>query len=71
MDKLKLGVFHANQTSMSLDPHRCLLIHIWCRETILNPPVIYFLLTVPRQYIFCGSFVLFVSCACHAFASVH
>ena len=29
------------------------------------------LLTVPRWYFFCGSFVLFMSCVCHAFASVH
>ena len=29
-----------------------------------------FLLTVPRGYFFCGSFVLFMSCVCHAFASV-
>ena len=29
------------------------------------------LLTVLRRYIFCGSFVLFMSCVCHAFASVH
>ena len=28
-------------------------------------------LTVPRRYSFCGSFVLFMSCVCHAFASVH
>ena len=30
-----------------------------------------FLLTVPRQDFYCGSFVLFMSCICHAFASVH
>ena len=30
-----------------------------------------FLLTVPRRYFFYGSFVLFLSCLCHAFASVH
>ena len=31
-----------------------------------------FLLTVPRQYFFCGSFVFFcVSCVSHASASVH
>ena len=30
-----------------------------------------FLLTVPRRYFFCRSFVLFISCVCHAFASVH
>ena len=29
------------------------------------------LLTVPRRYLFCGSFALFKSCVCHAFASVH
>ena len=30
-----------------------------------------FLLTIPRRYFLCGSFVLFMSCVCHAFASVH
>ena len=30
-----------------------------------------FLLTVPRRNFFCGSFVLFMSCVCHAFLSVH
>ena len=30
-----------------------------------------FLLTVPRRYFFCGSFVLLMSCVCHVFASVH
>ena len=30
-----------------------------------------FLLTVPRRYIFCGSYVFFVSCVSHAFVSVH
>ena len=30
-----------------------------------------FLLTVPRRYFFCGSFVLYMSCVCHAFVSVH
>ena len=28
-------------------------------------------LTVPRRYIFGGSFVLFLYCLCHAFASAH
>ena len=28
-------------------------------------------LAVPRRYIFCGSFVLLMSCVCNAFASVH
>ena len=30
-----------------------------------------FLLAVPRRYFFCGSFVLCISCVCHAFASVY
>ena len=30
-----------------------------------------FLLTVPKRYFFCGSFVLFKSCVCLGFASVH
>ena len=29
------------------------------------------LLTVPRRYLLCGSFVLFMSCLFHAFASVY
>ena len=37
----------------------------------LSPPVKIFLLTIPRRFFFCGSFVLFLSCVCHAFASVH
>ena len=47
------------------------------RETGLSPspppppPSKIFLLTFPRRYFFCGSFVLFMSCVCHAFASVH
>ena len=40
-------------------------------KTDLSPPVKYFLLTVPRSSFFCGSFVLFMSCVCHAFTSVH
>ena len=28
-------------------------------------------MTVPRRYLFCGSFVCFVSCVSHAFTSVH
>ena len=27
--------------------------------------------TLLRTYSFCGSFVIFMSCVCHAFASVH
>ena len=28
-------------------------------------------MTVPRLYFFCGSFVLFMSCVCHALASAY
>ena len=37
----------------------------------VKPSGIIFLLTVPKQYLFCGSIVSFMSCVCHAFASVH
>ena len=65
----KLGVFHANQTSMCIAPHLNKVLG-WRRETSLSPPV-NILLTVPRRHFFCGSFVLFMSCVFHAFASVH
>ena len=37
----------------------------------LKPSSKIFLLTVPRRYFFCESFVLFMSCVCHALESVH
>ena len=42
----KLGIFHANQTYMCLDPHQNEGLG-WYRETTLSIPVI-FLLTIPR-----------------------
>ena len=46
--------------------------HSWRRESGLSPaPSKVFLLTVPRRYLFCGSFLIFVSCDSHAYASVH
>ena len=67
----KLGVFHANQTSMCLDPHlnkgrgrR--------RETGLSPLVKYFTdrsKAVLLLWIFCGFF--FLSCVCYAFVCVY
>ena len=39
--------------------------------TNVEPSSKIFLLTVPRRYFFSGSFVLFLSCACHAFSFVH
>ena len=53
----KLGVFHANQTSMRLDPHLNQGWG-WRRETGLSPPVDVFILTVSRRFFFCGSFLL-------------
>ena len=43
----------------------------WIRETSLSPPVKYFTDHFKARYFFCGSFVFFVSCVSHAFASVH
>ena len=40
-------------------------------KTGLSPLVKYLFLTVQRLHFFCGSFVLFMSCVCHVFASVH
>ena len=51
----KLGVFHANQ-------NLCVLIHICTKGEVL--------LTFSRRYFFCGSFVLLMSCDCHAFVSL-
>ena len=36
----------------------------------LKPPSKIFLLTVPRRYFFCGSFILFLSCVCYAYVCV-
>ena len=58
----------------------CVLIHIWSKGEIGTPwkrfkpssKIFYWpLLTVPRRCFFCGSFVWFMSCVCHAFAFVH
>ena len=38
---------------------------------LFKPSSKIFLLTVSKQYFFCGSFALFMYCVCHAFASVH
>ena len=42
----------------------------WRPDTGLSPQV-KFILTVPRRYFFHESFVLFMSCVCHALASVY
>ena len=64
----KLVVFHANQTSMCLNPHlRRRLAH---RLNWFKPPSKILLLTLPRRCFFCGSFMLFLSCVCYAFACV-
>ena len=57
--------------------HICDLIHIWTKGEVgaswnrFKPFSKIFLLTVPMRYYFCGSFVLFMPCVYHAFASVH
>ena len=64
----KLGVFHANK-------YLCVLIHIWIKGEVgaVKPDLALkqnILLTVPRRYFFCGSFMFFLSCACYAFVCV-
>ena len=62
----QLGVFHANQTSMCLDP----LLNLgrgWCRETGLSPPVKYFYWpfqggTSFVDHTFCVIYVLCLAC---------
>ena len=50
--------------------HLCVLIHIWTKGEVgaplnwFKPSSKIFLLTVPRRYFFCGSFVLFMFCVC-------
>ena len=57
--------------------HLCVLILIWTKREVdapwsrFKPSSKIFLLTVPRWCFFCGSFVLFIFCVCHAFPSVH
>ena len=55
--------------------HLRVLIHTWTKGEVgalkrFKPSSQIFLLTVPRRYFFCGSFVLFMTCVCHAFAFV-
>ena len=56
--------------------HLCVLIHIWTKCEVgvplnrFKPSSKIFLLTVPRRYFFCGSFMLFLSCVCCAFLRV-
>ena len=56
--------------------HLCVLIHIWARLGVAVIGLVWAfqwnsLADCSRAVLFCGSFVLFVSCVCHAFASVH
>ena len=43
--------------------------HLASSETGLSPPV-NILLFVPRRYLFCESFMYFLSCVCRAFVCV-
>ena len=58
---------NAIQTSKCLDPHLRMGLVPWGR---FKPSSKIFLLTVPRRYFFCGSFMLFLSCVCYAFVRV-
>ena len=66
----KLGVFCAGGASVCLGPHLG-----WGGVgpplDTFEPSGKIFLLTIPRRYFFCGSFVLFMSCVCHLFQSVY
>ena len=46
-------------------------IDSWSLHPYFNPSSKIFLLYVPMRCFFCGSFVLFMSCVRHTFASVH
>ena len=60
---LKIRCKPNSNVSWSTSELRVRLVH---RLTSLNPPV-NILLTVPRRYFFCGSFMFFPSCVCYAF----
>ena len=59
----------------------CCVTPHWCKPIVFvkmqkktnrfKPSSKIFLLTVPRLYFFRGSFVLFMSCVCHAYTSVY
>ena len=51
--------------------HLCVLIHIRTKGEFGVVTLVLALLTVPRQFFFCGLYVLFMSCVCHTFTSVH
>ena len=57
----KLGVFHANQTSMYLDAHQN-KGKVCAPSNGFKPSDKIFLQTVPRRWFFCGSFMFFLSC---------
>ena len=51
------------------------LVLLWIKGEVIpwngfKPSSKKILLTVPRQYFFCGSFMLFLSCVCYAFTPV-
>ena len=56
---------------------KCVLVHIRIKgevgamKQLVKPLQLKFLLTVPRRYFFCGSFMLNMSCVLNAFASGH
>ena len=64
-----LGVFYAKPNiyvSQSTSELR-----VGCAPWNRFGPQVKYFMTVPRQFFVCGSFVLFLSCVCHALLSVH
>ena len=64
-----LGVFHANQISMCLDPHLDWGWG-WCCETGLSPPVKYFTDRSGAVLLLWIFYMFFLSCVCCAFVCV-
>ena len=68
----KLGAFNEKQKNYVSWSTLTVRLAPWNRLSPPPPPPTtskIFLLTVPRRYFFCGSYVLFMPCVCHAFVS--
>ena len=64
----ELGVFHANQIDVSWSTSELRVrLALWNRFKVSSK---IFLLTVPKRYFFCGSFMLFLSCVWYVFVRV-
>ena len=54
---------------LCLDPHLSWGLGLAPRNRF-KPSSEIFLLTIPRRFFFCGSFVFFMACVCYAFVRV-